>query len=477
MAQIEKPRIRVPARSAPSPALVTRGEGDYRPGPWYLPFSGGWLSADVGANLNWWQLGYDIQSGSRSALVGACISAYAQTVAMCPGDHWWLNDDGGRERVTTSALSRILKRPNAYQSISDFLLDAVTDLYSDGNTYALALRNDRYEIEELHLMVARQCSAQVAQGGEVFYALAGNEVIDKMLAPDYRLLVPARDVLHIRLGTSEHNMLLGESPLVTAARDIATGDAILAQQLQFYLNQARPSTVLTTDLILDPAQVTIIRESWNEQSRGLNTGGTPILSAGLKPQRLTATAEDSQLADVLKMSRENIALAFRVPLQILGLGGAPISSTEALMQYWLATSLGFCLNHVEEAIGNLFRLKGQPEEYVEFDTSALLRTAFKDRIDALVRGVQGTVFSPDEARAFEGYPKVKGGFGEEPRAQQQLVPLSAAAAIPAAPSPPAQPSAGPVELSPPKETSNDDLIKSFLRTADKYDRRDARRVS
>ena len=50
--------------------------------------------------------------------------AYSQTVAMCPGDHWRGNENGGRERVTTSALTRILRKPNDYQSISDFLLNA-----------------------------------------------------------------------------------------------------------------------------------------------------------------------------------------------------------------------------------------------------------------------------------------------------------------------------------------------------------------
>ena len=69
--------------------------------------------------------------------------------------------------------------------------------------------------------------------------------------------------------------------------------------------------------------------------------------------------------------------------------------------------LGFCLNHVEESFGLLFQLKGQPDEYVEFDTSALLRSAFKDRIDGLVKAVQGGVLSPDEARELEGYPKCR----------------------------------------------------------------------
>ena len=101
------------------------------------------------------------------------------------------------------------------------------------------------------------------------------------------------------------------------------------------------------------------------------------------------------------------------------------------MQSWIRTGLGFALNHIEDAFGLLFNLKGQPDEYVEFDTKALLRSAFKDRIDGLAQAVQGGIFSPNEARASESMDEVK--FGDEPRVQQQVVPLSAAAAIPAAP--------------------------------------------
>jgi hypothetical protein len=47
--------------------------------------------------------------------------------------------------------------------------------------------------------------------------------------------------------------------------------------------------------------------------------------------------------------------------------------------------------------------------------------------------------SPNEARADLGYDAVE--FGAEPRVQQQVVPLSAAAAIPGAPAAPAAPAA------------------------------------
>jgi phage portal protein BeeE len=204
--------------------------------------------------------------------------------------------------------------------------------------------------------------------------------------------------------------------------------------------------VLSTDLVLDKEQVQSLRDRWNEQAKGLRAGGTPILTAGLKVQPWAVSAKDSAIAEVMKFSDEHIALAYRIPLQILGIGtsGSGAYSTEVLMQHWIASGLGFALNHVEEAFGQLFGLRGQPDEYVEFDTAVLLRSAQKERLEALARGVQGGIYSPNEARALEGLPEVK--FGGEPRVQQQVVPLSAAANIQPTPS---QGGAGPLSPKPP----------------------------
>lgn len=419
-------------------------EGEPREGPYDLPITGGWLSAEAGQNLNFWQMGYDVENPRGSAMVEACVSAYAQTIAMCPGNHWIRSEAKGRTRVTNSALTRIIKYPNAYQSISDFLLNAVRALMLDGNAYALALRNNRYEIVELHLMHSRSCAAQLSVNGDIFYHLAGNEVIERQIGGG--LVVPARDVLHLRLHTPRHT-LIGETPLAAAGLQMAAGNAALSQQINFFLNQSRPSFVLTTDQLLKAEQVEQLRTAWNEQAKGLNRGGTPILTAGLKAQMLASSATDSQLIDMLKMSDKAIANVFRVPPAIVGEEMKTMASTEALMQFWLASGLGFVLNHIEEAIGLFFKLAGQPDEYLEFDTSALQRSSFKERVDAWVAGTKGGVFERNAARAdFEMAP-VAGG--DEPWVQQQDIPLSVAARLAEEPTAPPLPApAVPVAESP-----------------------------
>jgi HK97 family phage portal protein len=418
------------------PSAEKSTEGQYRPGPYWT--SAGLIGADYG--WNWWQQGYDpLPYGERLAIIEACVSAYAQTIAMCPGDHWRQTGGNGRERVTTSALSRILRQPNSYQGASDFLLNLVRSLMTQGNAYALAIRNNRYEVQELHLMSSVSSRAVVSETGEIFYYLGGNSIIESAIrAQSGQSLgwVPARDVLHVRLHTPR-DPLIGESPLVNAALDVQMAGMMSAQQIAFYGNQGRPGAVLTTDQVLTREQVDQLREAWDKQSQGLNAGKMPILSAGLKVQPWGATAEAAQFAEVMKLTKENIALAYRVPLPVLGIGGSPMGSTEALMQLWLGSGLGFAINHVEQAFDRLFGLSGARQEYTEFDTAMLLRSSMKERLESLARAVQGGIYAPNEARAIEDLPEVE--YGDEPRVQQQVVPLSAAEGIPAAPSAPPAP--------------------------------------
>lgn len=348
----------------------------------------------------------------------ACVSAYSQTVAMCPGDHWSSTGDGGRERVTTSALARIIRDPNDYQSMSDLLLNLTRRLYQRGEAFALAIRNNRFEITELHWM--RNGQAVIAEDGSIFYNLSGNEIIERRF--NLYNPIPARDVLHVRLHCPRHP-LKGESPILAAALELEMSSAAMSQQVAFYINQARPSFILETDNELTKQEARELRELWNEQTQGENAGGTPIASWGMKAKPITVGASDGQLADLLNMTDQHVAMAFRMPLQVLGIGGTPFASTEALMASWKATGLGFVLNHIEESFGMLFALKGYPDEYVEFDTNALLRSSFKELIDALVSGTR-RVMTTNEARRYLDLPAKDGA--DEILVQQQDIPISIA---------------------------------------------------
>jgi HK97 family phage portal protein len=251
--------------------------------------------------------------------------------------------------------------------------------------------------------------------------------------------VPARDVLHIKLKTPRHP-LVGVTWLQALAPELAARLAINKSALAFSGNMSRPSGVLQTDLTLTKAQIDELREIWNEHAKGMNAGGVPILSRGLKFNPVSVSNVDAQIVDQLKLNDRAVAAVFGVPPMIVGLADSgSVKSAEAQMAEWLAAGLGWLINHIEKSFDQFFGLDMVPagREWCQFDEKTLLRTNFKERVEAEVRGVQGGIFAPNEAREFEGLPPVKAG--DEPRVQQQLLPLSAVVEPPkpAAPAAPA----------------------------------------
>jgi HK97 family phage portal protein len=389
----------------------------------------------VGWPANYWQKGlFPYQSG-ECATVNACVNAYAQTIAQLPGAHYRKGPDGGQIEITTSALSRILRTPNSYQTRSDFMLNLVCDLLFRGNAYAWAERSARQDVTALHPIPAIGTTVLIdRESRAIFYGLAENPLAGEL---DYA--IPQRDVLHVRCRTRPGYPLAGITPLAWAALSQSTNTAISASQAAFFAQASQPSGFLSSDQPLSGDQMTMLREAWQNRTQGVSAGQVPILGGGLKFNQLTMTSQDSQLIEAFKMTVIDIARAFGVPLPIIGeLENVKFNSIEQLISFWLSTGLGFLVEHIEVAFDKFFALP--PGQFTEFDTDTLLRTAFADRIDGLTKAISGGLYSPNEARAREGLPNVEGG--EEPRVQAQVVPLSQINAEPApsAPTPEVPPS-------------------------------------
>jgi len=438
----------MPAVPATSPSVWSRlkaglmgiGPWSSRPGP---PTAGpaaftdeGWIPFSWPMNFS--QLGWDPIPGGWNAVVYACIMLYARTIAQLPGQHLKVMPDNGTQEITNSALSRILQRPNDYQTRSDFMLNMVISLLAEGNAYALALRNDRYEVTDLYQLPSRSCRALYADTGEVFYSIGGNPILDYRMDPDFengkRFVIPQRDILHFCGPAKASDPLNGESPLVAGVLPIAMSSGAGGHFSRFYANMSRPSGVLSTDVTLTTDQVVELRKRWEEHSRGAGFGGVPILTAGLKWEAMSMSAADMQIAESMKLSKQDIAMIFGVPLALINdMTGATWNNTENLILMWLREGLGFYVDNIELSFDKLFGIERSTEyTYLDID-AALLRPDFKTRIEGLKNGVLGGIYSPNEARKIEGLATAE--EGDEPRLQAQQVPLSAWDKQPAQPAP------------------------------------------
>jgi HK97 family phage portal protein len=438
------------------------GEGNYHPGPYTV--SGGWLPHSWGQNLNFWQMDLDPLPFPTSSIVEACVWAYVRAIAQLPGYHRRELDNGGTETVTTSALSRLLRVPNGYQTPSDFLVHLIRSLLLNGNSYWVAQRNERSEVVALHWTDPRGCCVREigVQGQvfkEVFYEISSNPLVTfpNSIGAN-NIVVPARDVFHVKLATPRHP-LVGETWLAALALELFQRGAINNASSTFAQNMSRPSGVLSTDLTLTKAQVDELRERWNAQAAGLNAGGVPILTSGLKFNPISVSNQDAQIIEQLKLNDRTVAAVMGVPAILLGISDtATQKSAEAIMSEWLASGLGWLINHIEVALDAFIGLNGVAagKEWTEYDTKALLRSLFKEQIDGLARSVQAGIHAPDDARLELGFSVVPGGHGKIPRVQQQMVPLDFV---------PPEPKPAPVTT--PQPAANDDKPEAELDEADK----------
>lgn len=384
--------------------------------------------------VGWWQQAYRTPLPPGNAAVEACVGAISQTVASLPIHHWRELPSGEQQKVRNSAASRVLRRPNNYQTRADFILNLLRSELLSGNGVAVATRNGRFEIDSLHLVNGRSAQPYVADDGSIFYSVGTNDV---MPDPPIENMWPSRDVLHIRMHTPRHP-LVGETPITSAAMSVSAGNSIAGHMSAFFENMARPSGYLSVPGSLKPEVAAKLREEWNNAYSARGSGRIAALQGGVEWKALAITSVDAQLIESYRMTIADVARVYRVPLTIVGdTANATYGSTESLINHWLSTGLGYVLEHLELALDAMFELP--PDEFTAFDVEYLMRTDFKTRIEGLVRGVQGGVYAPNEARIKEGLKPVD--FGDEPRVQAQVVPLSYAGVIPAAPSASTTPSA------------------------------------
>jgi HK97 family phage portal protein len=395
--------------------------------------------------MEWWQQGKNGGSNAQNAVVEACVQRIATAIASMPIQHFNIDENGVRKRVLNSNPLKVLRDPNPMMNQVEFLHNGIRSLYMNGNMYAYCVRNNRTEITQMWLLNSNTVHAyRVPETGDVVYSVGDTRYTPETFDPEY--FVPARDMLHIKLATG-YDPLRGESPISSAAPQIAANNSIAIKSQRFFENQGIPSGVLQTDLQLSKEQVNRLRDAWNEQSQGLSAGRTPILAGGLKWQQVTMSSQDAQLVQANTMSIQAITGVFGVPLPLVNsMESATYSNTETLISHWLSTGLGFTISLIETAFERIFECSS--DEHIDLDEKVLLRANFKDRLEAIGTAIGKGVFSPNEGRQLEGLPPVEGG--EKPYLQQQMIQIGS---IPQMPAPVAAPVAPAAEET--KEDSNE----------------------
>ncbi|WP_338406132.1 MULTISPECIES: phage portal protein [unclassified Wolbachia] len=302
--------------------------------------------------------------------------------------------DQGKSQLKAHPLLKLLYSPNPMTSKSEFIEGIVTYRLVNGNSYILMVesQNNRKPPTELYLLRPDRVEIVPGRNNVPYiyrYAINNNSYdfkVDK--------LTGCSAVLHLKT-FNPLNDWYGLSPIEAAAYSIDQHNQAGAWNQAMLQNGARPSGAIVVKSAKDGSggslsqeQYQRLKEQINDHYSGPVNAGRPILlEGGLEWKEMSLSPRDMDFIESKHSSARDIALAFGVPPQLLGIPGDNTYSNlvEARLSLWEQTVLptleniichlnswliprfgeDLCLSYDKDAIEILMEKRQKLWKYVE----------------------------------------------------------------------------------------------------------------
>lgn len=166
----------------------------------------------------------------------------------------------------------------------------------------------------------------------------------------------------------------------------------------WFRNGAVPSTVISSDEMLEPGDAVRIRDAavaaWRKRRPA-------VLGSGLKVEHVKVNAEESQFLGTMRQAQTDICQVFGVPPEKIGVAAAGSSVTyanrEQQVQQFLVDGINADLVLIQEVLGAAI----PPGQFVRINTGALLRSDLAGRYASYQVALDAGFLTLDEVRALE----------------------------------------------------------------------------
>lgn len=201
-------------------------------------------------------------------------------------------------------------------------------------------------------------------------------------------------------------------PIMNASKAIQLAIAMNDYASGFFAGGGVPPLALVGPMPAGPEAVKRAQADIKRAVDAASSTGDKVfpIPAGYELKQVGFDPAKGQMIEARKLQVIEIARAFNLPPVFLqDLTNGTYSNTEQQDLHLVKHVVAQWAKAFEEELNlKLFGWQNN-SRYVEHNLDALMRGSFKDRIEALARGVQTSLYTPDEARALEGRPNVKGG--------------------------------------------------------------------
>ena len=365
-----------------------------------------------GLDLPYMQFSDDEKVGvdayKTNTIVHRCVSLIASSASHIP---WQVYKGEGRSRkqLVSHPAARLLKNPAPSTSGADFFTSSISSLLLYGNSYILAPGRGDSRPGEFYNLHANQIE-HVISGNIVSaykYRTARNEQ-NYTIDPISRV----SRVLHLK-NYNPTDDVNGLSSLAAASKPIHLHAKIMDWNKSLLKNATRPSGALVFqdgNGYLSEEQFERLQQQFYDGFSGSSNSGKPlILEGGLKWQETNNAERFEKFIELKDSSARDIAIAFNVPPQLLGISGDNTYSNmqEARLALWEENIIPL-LDKYSDALSSWLSYWYGEELTIDFDRDAI--SVLTKRRENLWSKISNANFMTiNEKRAFVGLSPIAGG--------------------------------------------------------------------
>ena len=347
----------------------------------------------------------------KNVITYKCISMIAKNSSTVP---FILYEKTGnkKEVIKNHKLLNLLKRPNPMQNKFEFFESLYSFKLIAGNSYMKAIfsQNEEYFSNPKELFILRPDRMTVIAGSNGLPMGYKYKVNNSTKNFYVNSITGKSEILHLK-NFNPTDDWYGLSPIESAAYSIDQHNEAGQWNQAMLQNGARPSGALIVksengNSFLTEEQFDRLKNQLDKEFSGSDNAGKPLLlEGGLEWKEMSLSPRDMDFLNIKNSSARDIALAFGVPAQLLGIPGDNTynNMAEARLSLWEQTIIPFIENIIDALNSWLVPMFGDGLE-LGYDKDAISPLAL--RRDNLWNRIGNADFlSEDEKREILGLDK------------------------------------------------------------------------
>ena len=169
---------------------------------------------------------------------------------------------------------------------------------------------------------------------------------------------------------------------------------------------------MSTAQTLDREAKELIKRAWANSAGNLDLGGIAVVDSGFEFKGNTSNFTDYQFVDLAKLTKEDIAMIYNIPVHMLNqLDKATFSNIENLNIQFFQTTIQPLVTMIENEMDyKLFtELERKQGYFIKFNTNAMLRADSVSRVNYYKEMLNNGVMSINDVRELEDLNRIENG--------------------------------------------------------------------